>query len=149
MSCFINCDLQLLRKSRTAKPSVEVANSIRHMLQGIMKYRTTSDTLCWYMRSRSGGGVGYWQLVILHSALSLKYAKSAVVPYRLWEEGRWWTPKKSKDASWNFSLNSSGASRQIYSSSFQKNLGKCFHRSPSNAFCSRITSATGGYGSRP
>lgn len=59
MSCFTNCDLQLLRKRRTAKPSVEVASSMRQMLQGIMKYRTTSDTLCWYMRSRSGGGVGY------------------------------------------------------------------------------------------
>ncbi len=52
-----------------------------------MKYRTTSDTLCWYMRSRSGGGMGYWQLVILHSAPSLKYAKSASVPIRLREEG--------------------------------------------------------------
>lgn len=58
-SCFTNCDLQLLRKRSTAKPSVEVASSMRQMLQGIMKYRTTSDTLCWYMRSRSGGGVGY------------------------------------------------------------------------------------------
>lgn len=56
--------------------------------------------------------------------------------------------KEIQKRSWNFSLNSStDSSRQIYSSSLQKNVGKCFHRSPSNAFCSQITSATGGYGS--
>lgn len=64
MGCVRMCvvvllvDVQLLRKSSTAKPSVEVASRMRHMLQGIIKYRTTRDTLCWYIRSRSGGGVG-------------------------------------------------------------------------------------------
>lgn len=37
------------------------------MLQGIMKYRTTRETLCWYSRSRSKapGAMGYWQAVML------------------------------------------------------------------------------------
>lgn len=37
------------------------------MLQGIMKYRTTKETLCWYIRSRSKapGAMGYWQAVML------------------------------------------------------------------------------------
>lgn len=37
------------------------------MLQGIMKYRTTKETLCWYSRSRSKapGAMGYWQAVML------------------------------------------------------------------------------------
>ena len=37
------------------------------MLHGIMKYRTTKETLCWYIRSRSKapGAMGYWQAVML------------------------------------------------------------------------------------
>lgn len=53
---FCQTNVQLLRKRSTAKPSVDVASRIRQMLQGIMKYRTTRDTLCWYLRSWSAGG---------------------------------------------------------------------------------------------
>lgn len=39
------------------------------MLHGIMKYRTTKETLCWYSRSRSKapGAMGYWQAVMLQA----------------------------------------------------------------------------------
>lgn len=42
---------------------------MRQMLHGIMKYRTTKETLCWYSRSRSKapGAMGYWQAVMLQA----------------------------------------------------------------------------------
>lgn len=51
--------VQLLRKSRTAKPNVEVANRIKQMLQGIMKYRTSMEApgSCLGLCSSGRGGM--------------------------------------------------------------------------------------------
>lgn len=51
--------IQLLRKSSTAKPSVEVANRIKQMLQGIMKYRTSREApgCCLGLCSSGRGGM--------------------------------------------------------------------------------------------
>lgn len=52
--------IQLLRKSSTAKPNVEVANRIKQMLQGIMKYRTSMEAPgCCLGLCSSGRGMIY------------------------------------------------------------------------------------------
>ncbi|XP_013359656.1 PREDICTED: uncharacterized protein LOC106146604 [Chinchilla lanigera] len=57
--------VQLLRKSSTAKPSTEVASRMRQALQGIMKYRTSTETPGCGPGRRSSSSGGMARLCLL------------------------------------------------------------------------------------